>query len=350
MNRLFWLFVIIVCIFCTGCSYRMNLQKVGGNDFIVDLEPISLTSKDNLKKAINQQKSDKETPKTKIADKVTSSHVEVKTQSGQGSGIVIKRNNVTYVLTTAHGLIQHDNKLNNNAESNKTSSKKKSKSSKYIEEKIKRSNCILANDDIFDDTYIDNIVKKSNQGFYLVDIIEPLADLPNDKTIDKNGIRKFGGFDIQTKNITISKKKFTQSGYTENKAKARAIAVDTLYDIAVLRIVDSNMLDVDSVDFYSGIDRIPIGSEVLHCGNILGRLPESLTQGVVSHNSRVSGFYLQLDLYAFFGSSGGGVYSKDTGECVGMVRSIYRPNITMAMSVEFMRIWARGRGLDNLFE
>lgn len=348
MNRLFLILIVIVCLLTVGCSYKIDLQEIGKDEFIMNMEPISTKAKENLKRAVNQQKSKKETPKTKIADKVTSSHVEIKTESSQGSGIVIKRNNVVYVLTTAHGLINtnKNKKIEKGDKNNKNNDVVEENNN---EEKTNKSGFLRENNH-YDYPFSNIDVEKNNKEFYLVDMIEPSKNIINYGNDDVNGIRSFGRFNIQTKNITISKKKFTQSGYIKNEVKANVIAVDTLYDIAILKALDSDKLDVDSVDFYSGVDRIPIGTKVLHCGNILGVLPESLTEGIVSHNSRASGIYLQLDLYAFFGSSGGGIFKKDTGQCVGMVRSIYRPNVTMAMSIEFIRIWAKTRNFDNLFE
>lgn len=349
MNRFLLILVVIICLLVGGCSYKLNLQKVGKNEFVMNVEPISAKAKENLKKAVNQQKSKKETPKTKIANKVTSSHVEVKTEFNQGSGIVIKRNNVVYVLTTAHGLIQPNKIKEVEKEGTKNDTKNDTKEEENKNKNNKKSG-LLNKFNSYDYSFDDINIKENNKNFHLVDIIEPSKNIINYNHDDVNNIRSLGGFNIQTKNITISKKKFTQSRCVESKVRANVVAIDTLYDIAILRVLDADGLDVDSADFYSGVDRIPIGTKVLHCGNILGRLPESLTEGIVSHNSRASGVYLQLDLYAFFGSSGGGIFDKKTGKCVGMVRSIYRPNITMAMSIEFIRIWAKTRNLDNLFE
>ncbi|MFW6129950.1 MAG: hypothetical protein ACOC56_02125, partial [Atribacterota bacterium] len=72
MNRLFLILIVIVCLLTVGCSYKIDLQEIGKDEFIMNMEPISTKAKENLKRAVNQQKSKKETPKTKIADKVTS--------------------------------------------------------------------------------------------------------------------------------------------------------------------------------------------------------------------------------------------------------------------------------------
>lgn len=71
----------------------------------------------------------------------------------------------------------------------------------------------------------------------------------------------------------------------------------------------------------------PIGAQLSHCGSLLGQFgANSYTEGVLSQVGRTLDMaganvkvFDQVTTVAFPGSSGGGMYLKDTGEYVGML-------------------------------
>jgi len=83
-----------------------------------------------------------------------------------------------------------------------------------------------------------------------------------------------------------------------------------------------------SAKFKTGSDYIPpIGVELSHCGSLLGQFgANSYTTGVLSQVGRMLEMkganvqvFDQVTAVAFPGSSGGGMYLKDTGEYIGML-------------------------------
>jgi len=95
---------------------------------------------------------------------------------------------------------------------------------------------------------------------------------------------------------------------------------DNGHDLALLRVRKKNFVS-SSVVFYLD-EQIPtIGTDLLHCGSLLGQMgSNSMTTGIMSQHGRVIGnqVYDQTTCAVFPGSSGGGVYLKD-GRYVGMV-------------------------------
>jgi len=118
----------------------------------------------------------------------------------------------------------------------------------------------------------------------------------------------------------------------EVKLNARVIKfsdADYGEDLALLMIRRRNVYSLsDTAKFKRDINYVPpIGVELSHCGSLLGQFgANSYTTGVLSQTGRTLAMkgasvkvFDQVTAVAFPGSSGGGMYLKDTGEYIGML-------------------------------
>lgn len=111
-------------------------------------------------------------------------------------------------------------------------------------------------------------------------------------------------------------------------------------DLAVLRIRKMHYTDKTTV-FWDGVPEL--GTDLYHVGSLLGQMgANSLTTGIVSQVGRVyrGDVYDQTTVTAFPGSSGGGVYHKETGEYVGMLVRGAGETFNLIVPVRRMREWA----------
>jgi len=100
-------------------------------------------------------------------------------------------------------------------------------------------------------------------------------------------------------------------------------------DLALLMVRQLNAYPMKtSARFKTDINYIPpIGVELSHCGSLLGQFgANSYTTGVLSQTGRTLEMkganvkvFDQVTAVAFPGSSGGGIYLKETGEYIGML-------------------------------
>jgi S1-C subfamily serine protease len=122
-------------------------------------------------------------------------------------------------------------------------------------------------------------------------------------------------------------------------------------DLALLRLRKKNFVK-SSVNFDSkGI--VPVGTDLLHVGSLLGQLgSNSLTTGVVSQQGRVlrGVVYDQSTCAAFPGSSGGGIYRKADGAYVGMIVRGAGETFNLYVPMRRMRTWAERQGIQFVFD
>ena len=96
------------------------------------------------------------------------------------------------------------------------------------------------------------------------------------------------------------------------------------HDLALLRVRKYDLVS-DSVTFYLDEQILPLGTELLHVGSLLGQTgANSMTAGIYSQHGRIlkeinKFVYDQTTVTAFPGSSGGGVYLKGDARYVGML-------------------------------
>lgn len=131
----------------------------------------------------------------------------------------------------------------------------------------------------------------------------------------------------------------------ELKMDATVIKYNEEEDLAILRIRKSNFVHA-SVVFYLD-EKIPaIGTDVLHCGSLLGQMgSNSLTSGIISQIGRTidKQEFDQSTATAFPGSSGGGIYLKNenAGAYCGMLVRGAGEGFNLFVPVRRIREWAK---------
>jgi len=113
--------------------------------------------------------------------------------------------------------------------------------------------------------------------------------------------------------------------------------LDRSVDICILRI--NGKIYGEEISPYNNSTVVPTGTEVYHVGNLFGSLNYSVTSGIISHNSRgLFGERIQVDIDVTFGSSGGGIFTKDKGEYVGMVTEKATRDSSIAIIIPIKKI------------
>ena len=138
----------------------------------------------------------------------------------------------------------------------------------------------------------------------------------------------------------------------EWKFDAQIIRFSAEEDLALLKVRKVGFLDA-SADFYLG-DEIPaVGTEALHCGSPGGQSvgANSVTDGLVAQIGRTfqgeQGEFDQATVSSLPGSSGGGVFDKETGLYIGMLTMGLRGQDSFAYYIPIRRMkkWAGDNGL-----
>lgn len=145
-------------------------------------------------------------------------------------------------------------------------------------------------------------------------------------------------------------REFRQSGRRigEQKMDCRVIRYSDSEqgeDLALLEVRKRNF-STESVKFYDG--EIPvIGADLTHVGSLRGQFgANSMTTGVVSQIGRVLDLgangkvFDQVSTPSFPGSSGGGVFNKDDGTCIGLLVRGSGETFGLIVPVRRIRAWA----------
>lgn len=120
-------------------------------------------------------------------------------------------------------------------------------------------------------------------------------------------------------------------------------------DLALLRLRSKRYKPADSVKFHLGKEITSIGTELYHCGSLLGEVgSNSLTSGIMSQHGRLifEKIFDQASVVSFPGSSGGGVARKSDGKYVGMVVRGAGEGFTLMVPVRRMYEWAKKVEVD----
>ena len=113
-------------------------------------------------------------------------------------------------------------------------------------------------------------------------------------------------------------------------------------DLALLRVRKKDFIK-DTVTFYLEEPLPAIGTQLWHCGSLLGEQgSNSITQGIMSQHGRLidKTIYDQTTVTAFPGSSGGGVYLAD-GRYIGTLVRGAGEGFNLIVPVRRMVKWAR---------
>ena len=132
--------------------------------------------------------------------------------------------------------------------------------------------------------------------------------------------------------------------------KLRTVFINMDYDVALLEAINITSRDMRamgkrSTEFSSISRGEAAASEVYHVGNFFGHLRSSISKGIISNPYRLwkagdqDTYRMQVDIFAAPGSSGGGIFLNDTGECAGMVVSTHKStfNIAYVIPVSVLR-------------
>jgi hypothetical protein len=130
------------------------------------------------------------------------------------------------------------------------------------------------------------------------------------------------------------------------------------HDLAILMVRRRGAYPVSvSAKFHTEKNYIPpIGAEIAHCGSMLGQFgANSYTEGVLSQTGRTLDMeganrqtFDQVTTVAFPGSSGGGMYLKDSGVYVGMLtQGVTRSQgFNFLVPIRRMHEWAAEVGIE----
>ncbi len=139
------------------------------------------------------------------------------------------------------------------------------------------------------------------------------------------------------------------SRYASDAEVIRYSGFDYGNDLALLRMRDKSFKPNDSARFYLEDDLADIGSNLYHCGSLLGPFGfNSLTDGIMSQHGRVldKRMYDQTTTTAFPGSSGGIVCLKKDGRYVGMLTMGAGEGFNLIVPTRRIRNWAKEVGVE----
>lgn len=129
---------------------------------------------------------------------------------------------------------------------------------------------------------------------------------------------------------------------SEHKAAAELIAYSAEYDLALLEVSVRGFTKA-TTEFYEDETLPRLGTEVYHVGNYHCDALFSLTDGVIAQHHEHQD---QTTAVIFPGSSGGGIFLKDDGRCLGIVQTYKHPVVSYFCPTRRMREWARSAGIE----
>lgn len=150
---------------------------------------------------------------------------------------------------------------------------------------------------------------------------------------------------------------FKENGRRVGETKLDASVIkysdaDNGEDLALLMVRRKNAYPVTATAAFMSVDYVPaVGIEIAHCGSLLGQFgANSYTTGVLSQVGRTLEMeggqvrvFDQVTTVSFPGSSGGGMYRKETGEYVGMLTMGVKQlqGFNFMVPVRRIQIWAK---------
>lgn len=155
-----------------------------------------------------------------------------------------------------------------------------------------------------------------------------------------------------SKIVIVSMSKWIDGKKKTITKDAKIVSLDTINDLCILRVPNFEDFTTEIVEMYRENNPPPIGTEIYHVGNFMGTYSYSVSKGLIAHNSRGHmGEKYQCDINVSFGSSGGGVFDVKSGKYIGMIVSVY-PSIHGVMVTSSKQIlrWAEVMGMEKYFQ
>jgi|19_taG_2_1085344.scaffolds.fasta_scaffold00686_3 S1-C subfamily serine protease len=134
---------------------------------------------------------------------------------------------------------------------------------------------------------------------------------------------------------------------------SRVIAISSTktHDLALLELsIPAAVVPMKSVKWQKS--KIRTGKDVYHVGHLRGTYIYSVVKGIIScdlRETRGQSFF-QTDHIAIHGSSGGGVFDKETGACIGLMAWINMPGINFGIPFYRIRQFARENGYEWVYD
>ena len=202
------------------------------------------------------------------------------------------------------------------------------------------------------------ILKKTKQYTYILTCAHIIANRKRKHTPIFD-FKALGGYNISPntsffesiiKPILVKQTKWVNGMPYIHSSSADIFFLDRTNDICLLRV--RGKIYGAEITPYSRGPVVPIGTEVYHVGNLLGSLNYSVTSGIISHNSRgLFGERIQAGITVTLGSSGGGIFVKNTGEYVGMVsaKAKYSDGIAIIIPIKKILKWLEVYNVERNF-
>jgi len=128
------------------------------------------------------------------------------------------------------------------------------------------------------------------------------------------------------------------------------IAHNSKLDSAIIQIDVADSSGMGAASFAKNAPKV--GRDVYSVGNPAGDI-NTVTEGIICHNHRVVDWcdtrHLQITCNGTHGSSGGGVFTADTGECIGIVvRLNPQSDILMVVPTKEIVAWMHANNLSAI--
>lgn len=111
-----------------------------------------------------------------------------------------------------------------------------------------------------------------------------------------------------------------ESDISTSEWKGTIVAYNKDLDAAIIELNDAKPNEIHGASFAADVPKV--GREVYAIGNPMGEI-NTVTEGIICHNHRPVSWckqrHYQISCNGAPGSSGGGVFTADTGECIGLV-------------------------------
>lgn len=192
------------------------------------------------------------------------------------------------------------------------------------------------------------VVVKRGDRHYILTAAHVIANLRQTQEVIENGGKRIKVVFEDARIVTELYEGAESVGETSLRAEVlRYSNADDGEDLALLRVRKRGILN-DGVKFFQGSEVPGVGTELLHCGSLMGQFgSNSIVPGIVSQIGRVyeTKLYDQTNANIFPGSSGGGIFRKNDGLYVGMIVRGAQGGFGLYVPIRRVNSWANKVGV-----